>query len=35
MAPKIGIPNETYRSENYEKAITDHGGEVEILPKKN
>ena len=35
MKPVIGIPNETYKSENYEKAITDHRGEVEILPIHN
>ena len=35
MKPVIGIPNETYKSENYEKVITDHGGEVEILPIYN
>ncbi len=35
MKPIIGIPTKTYQSENYEKAITDHEGEVEILPIHN
>lgn len=35
MIPAIGIPNKTYLSENYEKAVSSHGGEVEILPIHN